>query len=748
MTNNYVVVRATRDGGRGRGRGRGTTRGGGQEGGGGGDDEHHHSHHHSILVVLVLVVIIIIAGFVGSNQMIQQIDQVRRFHYDIIAGSWRPAATTTTFNPIPSRFRMFQQLQQYQQQQQQQEDQVQQQQQQQQVHDDRHPTTTPTTTTTTIPPTKCRWNLSFYVYEDDELPWNLTRKYEEQIQQQILSSSSFFFLKKRNSTTTTTRSSSSGNEQQQQSQQTQSRINENIATEYALLQLFRTSPCRIYDVPEQQQQQRHHHNNNNNNTTTTTTTNTKLLYYVVPYMHRTHCTLHGGYAMGCGQVPDDEMTQLFRSLKYYNNDNINKRRHIFINVYDTVMSKRQIAASTANVDHQHLKITSGPVLPSDKRQNINNIVDGGSSTGGRTTTTTSTTTSSSSSIVVPIFHDDPIYQPSSLLNNDDDNKGNNNNNNDDDNKYHHPNQTNTTTTTTTRRRRTTRRKRKYAFVSLYGGMNPRMRPKWKQPRRFREYFWKCLDEYYNNNNNNNDNSNSYNTTTGTGTITVIMSTVDSYSGGHGRGKHGGGGDGGVVSSSWPYIFLKFEAGGRPPPTVDMFELYRDSVMCPILPGDSPWQGRFFDVIRNGCLPVVMEWPLKDGRTSWWIPNGHPVEDSYPFFKTIGNSVELIDTNDDNTRSVTTTTAAAAAETRSNNLDDFEIDYTSFVVRALGDPQNETDMTPMLKAMEQVLADPQDVARRQRNMMKYITLFTFGLGKDAHRYDDAFAALMRTLERRR
>ena len=176
-------------------------------------------------------------------------------------------------------------------------------------------------------------------------------------------------------------------------------------------------------------------------------------------------------------------------------------------------------------------------------------------------------------------------------------------------------------------------------------------------------------------------------------------------------------------------------------------------MCPILPGDSPWQRRFFDVIRNGCLPVVMEWPLKDGRTSWHVPDGYPAEDSYPFFKTTTGSVDDDPTgstnrNDPNnrTRRVTATTATAtAAKNGSNNLD-LEIDYNSFVVRAIGDPNNEADMTPMFRMMEQVLADPEEIARRQRNMMKYLTLFTFGLGRDAHRYDDAFAAIMHRLER--
>jgi hypothetical protein len=50
-------------------------------------------------------------------------------------------------------------------------------------------------------------------------------------------------------------------------------------------------------------------------------------------------------------------------------------------------------------------------------------------------------------------------------------------------------------------------------------------------------------------------------------------------------------------------------------------------------------------------------------------------------------------------------------------------------------------------MQEILADPQEVARRQRNMMAVAPLMTFGLGKDEHVYDDAFANIMRILENR-
>ena len=143
------------------------------------------------------------------------------------------------------------------------------------------------------------------------------------------------------------------------------------------------------------------------------------------------------------------------------------------------------------------------------------------------------------------------------------------------------------------------------------------------------------------------------------------------------------------------------AGGGP------FSLYQNTVFCPILPGDNAWMRRFYDVIRNGCLPVLLAWPTPDNSTSWYTPNNPiAVEDAYP-----GG-----------------------------------VDYDSFVVSALGNISNELDMTPMFDAMESVFNNPQELHRRQQNMMRLVTKFTFGLGPDAHRFDDAFSLVMVELKK--
>ena len=382
----------------------------------------------------------------------------------------------------------------------------------------------------------CPYNVSFYVY--DNLPWNLTTVYENTTRHNIKIAS------------------------------------ENVQTEWILLQLFRTSPCRIYNA-------------------------SLADFFFVPYMHYAHCRFKGGYFQFCNQVPDSEMNELFDSLQYYNV--ATKDHHIFIKMHDAHSTKRQMRSPP-------LQLTTGP-------------------------------RGSKRSIPLPLFHPDPRYQPSVLLDN----------------------RINNVSWWT--------RPRKYAFSAFFGGLNPRMRPRWKQPRRFRLYFDKDVREAY-------------------------PPTI----------------------AGLPYYF---RMTGPETEFINFYEAYRESVLCPILPGDNCWQRRFFDVIRNGCLPVVLEWPIQGGDNRSWhtAQSGCPVVDSYPFAKgQFGNENH-----------------------------DFEIDYDSFVVRAPGNLEDESNVTSILKAMQDILAAPEELARRQQNMMSYLPLFTFGVGKDAHRYHDGFSQVMEILQ---
>jgi hypothetical protein len=78
-------------------------------------------------------------------------------------------------------------------------------------------------------------------------------------------------------------------------------------------------------------------------------------------------------------------------------------------------------------------------------------------------------------------------------------------------------------------------------------------------------------------------------------------------------------------------------------------------------------------------------------------------------------------------------------------DDLEIEYESFVVTIPIDHVNDpNNVSGILRTMESILADPLELRRRQLAMMKASVAFTYGMGKDAHQYDDAFAHILKAL----
>ena len=171
----------------------------------------------------------------------------------------------------------------------------------------------------------------------------------------------------------------------------------------------------------------------------------------------------------------------------------------------------------------------------------------------------------------------------------------------------------------------------------------------------------------------------------------------------------------------------------------VFQSYRQSIFCPCLPGDNArkWkrkcclgtgtvlttctrrltvaspattaQKRFFDVILSGCLPVVLSFNESrlPGRKSWYHTQRASVESSYPFAKGIFD-------------------------------DSVEIDYESFVVQV---QENVSNIKPTLEA---ILANPKELQRRQANLAKYAPLLSYGIGNDAHKYDDAFLRIIKTI----
>ena len=157
----------------------------------------------------------------------------------------------------------------------------------------------------------------------------------------------------------------------------------------------------------------------------------------------------------------------------------------------------------------------------------------------------------------------------------------------------------------------------------------------------------------------------------------------------------------------PYAIRVMTRGNKPPSRLFTY-MYKNSVFCPTLPGDTPPQKRFFDVILMGCIPVVLAFNTESG-TSWHQPGGQPIENSYPWMR------------------------------GSNSTDPRnEIDYRSFVVEVRGGVEN---VRPTIEAL---MRNCSEVRRRQLNLMKYAPYFSYGMGADSHKHPDAFSKILESL----
>ena len=253
------------------------------------------------------------------------------------------------------------------------------------------------------------------------------------------------------------------------------------------------------------------------------------------------------------------------------------------------------------------------------------------------------------------------------------------------------------------------RPRKYAFAAIYGGLSEKLGRRGYQPRCMRIFFFEQLERHHNN------------TEDFAGTGLPYLASIQTFK-----------------------EVKKLEKQG--------YE-YDDSILCPILAGDSPYLTRFFDVMLKGCIPVVPEFHLKkpginseilrgEKLKSWWLPEAitpctprsdmskrsfdYPISnivETYPFISSLST---YNNTNDSKNQ-------------------EWAVDYRSFVVVAPMIEGKDQDFTPMFEAMEKVLKNPEEIRRRQLNMKKYILRFTLGLGLDAHKYGDSFDSLLKLFE---
>jgi hypothetical protein len=233
------------------------------------------------------------------------------------------------------------------------------------------------------------------------------------------------------------------------------------------------------------------------------------------------------------------------------------------------------------------------------------------------------------------------------------------------------------------------RPRKYAFSFFFGANNPNMRFM-IGGRRFRTYFRQDMEQHYGDTNT---------TIAGMPYQLHVLSTTTATA------------DHGVNSDKLNYAF----------------DSYQNSIFCPVLAGDTSWQRRFFDAILSGCLPLVLMWdtPKHMGGKSWFLP-------------TIENTRSI-------TFSVQQTYPFAKGLFPGDEEQEVEIDYESFVVECPGNPVNESDVSSIRLTVEDMLRNrPDEIRQRQLAMKKVALSFTFGMGDDAHKYNDGFARMIRAL----
>lgn len=144
---------------------------------------------------------------------------------------------------------------------------------------------------------------------------------------------------------------------------------------------------------------------------------------------------------------------------------------------------------------------------------------------------------------------------------------------------------------------------------------------------------------------------------------------------------------------------------------EIFDVYRDSIFCPCLHGDTPGQKRIFDVWLSGCIPVVLEYDrsLEAGHPSHFEQGGSSIRIVYPFAR--GNFV---------------------------GEPELGIDYHRLLV-----PINGTCGVPcLIPTLERLLVEePEQIQQIQTNIARVVSLFSFGMEHNALRHPDAIAAAL-------
>jgi hypothetical protein len=156
----------------------------------------------------------------------------------------------------------------------------------------------------------------------------------------------------------------------------------------------------------------------------------------------------------------------------------------------------------------------------------------------------------------------------------------------------------------------------------------------------------------------------------------------------------------------PLNLIHVQGRRRMPDEQETMQLYRQSLFCPSLRGDSPNQKRFFDALLSGCIPVVMAY-TRNNETSYFAPNV-PVSNYLPY-----------------------------ARGSFHGEPSMGIDYSELVVEI----DEKCGLACIKPTLEALMKNKKELRQKQRAVVKYARILSYGLAENAWKHVDAMTAML-------
>ena len=171
--------------------------------------------------------------------------------------------------------------------------------------------------------------------------------------------------------------------------------------------------------------------------------------------------------------------------------------------------------------------------------------------------------------------------------------------------------------------------------------------------------------------------------------------------------------GGEALAGKPAMIEGLSRDRKPKTNNETNGIYQRSLFCPILPGDTANQKRFFDVMLNGCVPLVPVWPsFLQGQRSTFGPGGTSTGLTYPFHRGVYYEDPMAG-----------------------------IDYLNDLVVTF---DGECGIPCIKGAVEKALSNQTEFDRKRENIRRFARFFTNGLEEQKYRFADSHAATLVTI----